>query len=85
MHAAELFAESGAIFDPNLSAIILGLLQVIGIYVSSLLIDRIGRRILFGISSFGAAFSLFVFGTFSFLINQGYDLSMVDWVPVVRY
>lgn len=85
MHAAQLFIDSGAIFDANLSAIILGLLQVAGIYASSILADRIGRRILLGVSSFGAAISLFVFGTFSYLINQGFDLTFVDWIPVVRF
>lgn len=85
MHAAQLFIDSGAIFDANLSAIILGILQVCGIYASSILVDRIGRRILLGISSLGAAISLFVFGTFSYLINQGLDLSFVDWIPVVRF
>lgn len=85
MHAATLFIDSGAIFDPNLSAIILGLLQVCGIYASSVLVDRVGRRMLLGISSFGAAISLFVFGTFSYLINRGFDLSFVDWIPVVRF
>lgn len=85
MHAAQLFIDSGANFDPNLSAIILGVLQVCGIYASSMLVDRIGRRVLLGISSLGAAISLFVFGTFSYLIKQGYDLSFVDWIPVVRF
>lgn len=85
MHATQLFIESGAMFDPNLSAIILGLLQVCGIYASSILVDRIGRRILLGVSSLGAAISLFIFGTFSYLINQGFDLSFVDWIPVVRF
>lgn len=85
MHAAQLFIDSGAMFDPNLSAIILGSLQVVGIYASSMLVDQIGRRILLGISSFGAAISLFVFGTFSYLTYQGLDLSFVDWIPVVRF
>lgn len=85
MYAAQLFIDSGAIFDANLSAIILGILQVCGTYASSVLVDRIGRRILLGISSFGAAISLFVFGTFSYLNKQGFDLSSFDWIPVVRF
>lgn len=83
MYAAQLFIESGANFDPNLSAIILGVLQVCGIYASSMLVDRVGRRILLGISSMGAAISLLIFGTFSYLNKHGWDLSIVDWIPVV--
>lgn len=85
MYAAQLFIDSGAIFDANLSAIILGILQVCGTYASSMLVDRVGRRMLLGISSLGAAISLFVFGTFSYLNKQGFDLSAVDWIPVVRF
>lgn len=85
VYAAPVFIDSGAVFDANISAIILGLLQVCGIYVSSMLVDRIGRRILLGISSFGAAMSLFAFGTFSYLVKQGFDLTFVDWIPVVRF
>lgn len=85
MYAAQLFIDSGATFDANLSAIILGILQVCGTYASSILVDRIGRRILLGISSLGAAISLFIFGTFSYLNKQGVDLSSVDWIPVVRF
>lgn len=84
MHAAQVFIDSGAMFDANISAIILGFLQVVGIYASSILVDKVGRRILLGVSSFGAAISLFIFGTFSYLISQGLDLSVVDWIPVVR-
>ncbi|KAJ6642108.1 Facilitated trehalose transporter Tret1 [Pseudolycoriella hygida] len=83
MHAAQLFIDSGAVFDANLSAIILGVLQVCGTYASSVLVDRVGRRILLGVSSFGAALALFVFGTFSYLNLRGFDLTSVDWIPVV--
>lgn len=84
MYAAQLFIDSGAIFDANLSAIILGVLQVCGTYASSMLIDRIGRRIILGVSSLGAAISLFLFGTFSFLNEKGFDLTSIDWIPVAR-
>lgn len=83
MYATQLFIDSGAEFNPYFSAIIVGILQVLGICVSSMLVDRIGRRILFGVSSFGAAISLILFGTFSFLNKKGVDLSSADWVPVI--
>ncbi|KAJ6649968.1 Facilitated trehalose transporter Tret1, partial [Pseudolycoriella hygida] len=83
MYAAQLFIDSGAKFNPYVSAIIVGVLQVCGICVSSVLVDKVGRRVLFGISSFGAAISLIMFGTFSFLHGKGVDLSSVDWLPVV--
>lgn len=81
-YATMLFKSSGANFDPHISAIIMGVLQVCGVYASSLLVDRVGRKLLFGFSSLGAAIFLTFFGTFSYLKKAGFDLSVVDWIPV---
>lgn len=81
-YTANLFKDSGSNFDADISAIIVGALQVCGTYVSSLLVDRVGRKLLFGCSSFGASISLVFFGTFSYLNKQGLDLSVVEWLPV---
>lgn len=83
MYAAQIFIDSGAKFDPYVSSIIVGVLQVCGIYVSSLLIDKLGRKILFGVSSFLSAIALITFGTFSFMNAKGMDLSSFQWVPVI--
>lgn len=83
VYAAQLFIDSGAQFNPYVSAIIVGVLQVCGIWVSSMLVDKIGRKILFGVSSLLSAISLILFGTFSFLNEKGVDLSSLDWLPVL--
>ncbi len=80
--ASHVFKESNADFDPNISAIIMGVLQNIAIYVSSLLIDSWGRRVLFGLSSFLSGIALIIFGTFSYLNYNGLDMSSVYWLPV---
>lgn len=86
LYTAKWFSDSGSNFDPDISAIIVGVLQVCGVYVSSLLVDRVGRKLLFGCSSFGASICLLVFGAFTFLkkeeLNVGFYLSLVDWIPV---
>lgn len=80
--AADIFIDSGTGFSPYLSSVIVGVLQVCGICVSSVLVDRVGRKILFGVSSFASAFFLFFFGLFLLLKTNGTDLSIVDWLPV---
>lgn len=84
MNAVPLFRDSGSNFNADVGAIIVGVLQVCGVCVSSMLVDKIGRRILFGVSSILSAVSLLAFGMFSFLHTKiGLDVSSVDWLPVV--
>lgn len=43
--ASQIFSDAGAAFHPNIATIIIGCLQLIGSYSSTLLIDRAGRRV----------------------------------------
>lgn len=81
-YASKVFRETSAYFDPNLSAIIVGALQVLGIVSSLLLIDTWGRKKLFALSSILSAAALCIFGTFCYLSNRGIDMSLVFWLPV---
>lgn len=46
-YAQSVFAESGSVLNlsPSLSVIVVGLIQLIGCYVCTLLVDRIGRKV----------------------------------------
>lgn len=49
-YASVIFAKSGSsMFSPGVSSIIVTLIQLIGSYVSSLFIDRVGRKVNFGL------------------------------------
>ncbi len=44
-YAGEIFKVSGSNVDPNLSAIIIGVIQVIATFTPTLLVDRAGRKV----------------------------------------
>lgn len=44
-YTATIFEESGSNLTPNVSAICVGVLQIIGTYMSTILVDRIGRKV----------------------------------------
>lgn len=44
-YTADIFAESGSQMSPNMAAIIVGIIQMIGSYVSLALVDRAGRKV----------------------------------------
>lgn len=46
-YAGQIFKDSGSQLDPNLSAIIVGCIQLVGTYVPTLLVDRAGRKVSF--------------------------------------
>lgn len=79
-YMSDIFARSGSTMDPNTSTIIIGFVQLLGAYVTTLVCDIIGRRTLMLISSAGVAISLSGFAFFSYF-GQLYDLSEWSWVP----
>ena len=80
-----IFKYSGSSLSPNASSIIVGIIQLVGCYCSTLLVDRAGRKILIGTSSFGISLGMFVFAAYSFMDKLGYDLSLFKWVPLASF
>ncbi|XP_040168173.1 facilitated trehalose transporter Tret1-like isoform X1 [Anopheles arabiensis] len=86
-YAQSVFAESGSVLNlsPSLSVIVVGLIQLIGCYVCTLLVDRIGRKILLLISSFGLTLGQSVFASYCYGQELGYDLTSFSWLPLVCF
>lgn len=45
IYTATIFQKSGSNLSPNMSAIIVGVIQVIGSYVTTALVERAGRKV----------------------------------------
>lgn len=44
-YTATIFKDSGSNLSPNMSAIVVGTIQLIGAYCSTVLVDRAGRKV----------------------------------------
>lgn len=44
-YAGKIFTESSSEINQNLASIIIGVIQLIGNYVPTILVDRVGRRV----------------------------------------
>lgn len=44
-YSATIFIEAGSTLSPDLSSIIIGLIQVFGAYTSTVLVDKAGRKV----------------------------------------
>ncbi|KAJ8964304.1 hypothetical protein NQ314_005004 [Rhamnusium bicolor] len=58
-YTSKIFVTSGANIDPQTASIIVGTVQVIATFISSLVIEKLGRRILLFVSSLIVTISLF--------------------------
>lgn len=45
-YAGHIFKDSGSHLDPNLSAIIIGVIQLLGTFMPPILVDRAGRKVI---------------------------------------
>lgn len=82
-YAARIFQMSGSDFDPHVSAISLGVLQIIGTYVTSVCIDHVGRRRLLIVSASGTALGLGMMVAYTHLAAGPWDVAPLRLVPVI--
>ncbi|XP_026479970.1 facilitated trehalose transporter Tret1-like [Ctenocephalides felis] len=81
---ASLILEQAGITNltPNQAAVILGAIQVFGGLLSSVLVERAGRKVLICVSSSFVGICLAALGTHAGLREKGYDVTGWSWVPV---
>ena len=73
---------SGSGLSPATSAIIIGVIQVFSSYLSTILMERAGRRSLLLVSCAGMCICHSIVGSFCYLQNADFDVSSISWVPV---
>lgn len=81
--AVTIFRDSGSDIDPNYSAMAMGVLQIIGAYMTSVVIDKVGRKLLLIVSAMGTAFGLAVMATYMHFQQLGLDVTHFRYVPLI--
>lgn len=77
-----IFKESGSDLPPATCAMIVAAIQLVGSYVSSVTVDKAGRKVLLVTSALGCAICSATMGTYKFLIVNGFELTYFKWIPV---
>ncbi|XP_044271464.1 facilitated trehalose transporter Tret1-like [Tribolium madens] len=81
-YAGNIFAETGNSMSADTCAILVGAVQVIATLLSTLLIDKTGRKILLFVSSSIMCVSLLALGGY-FHLKQTQDLAFLSALPLV--
>ncbi|XP_055375842.1 uncharacterized protein LOC129608384 [Condylostylus longicornis] len=84
-YTATIFLKAGSTLSPNASAAIVGAVQFLGAFCATVLIEKLGRKILLLLSTFGGCIGLLALGLFTMLDNMGYDVSSFKWIPIVSF
>lgn len=80
----DIFIASGSEIKPEIATIIVGVMQVLATFVASLVVDKLGRRILLLVSDAIMALCTLVLGIFFFMKdNDKESVSSIGWLPVV--
>lgn len=78
-----LFQAAGSNLEPSTATIIVGVIQVVVTFISTLVVDRLGRRLLLMISDSVMAICTLVLGIFFYLRNETQDdTSNLGWLPL---
>lgn len=78
-----IFRESGSDLPPATCAMIVAAIQLVGSYVSSMTVDKVGRKVLLITSALGCAICSATMGTYKFLNVLEVDVSFFKWIPVI--
>lgn len=80
----DIFIAAGSDIKPSIAAIIVGVMQVVATFIASLVVDRLGRRLLLLASDAIMALCTILLGIFFFMKqNDESSVDSIGWLPVV--
>ncbi|XP_028148740.1 facilitated trehalose transporter Tret1 isoform X2 [Diabrotica virgifera virgifera] len=82
LYLQPILNASGNIIPSSLASIIIGFVQIVLCSVATLLIDRLGRKILLQVSSTGSIVSLVGLGVYFYLQSHNYNVDPIFWLPL---
>ncbi|XP_034252792.1 facilitated trehalose transporter Tret1-like isoform X2 [Thrips palmi] len=84
-YATKIFKDAGSTIEPSLCTIIIGVVNFMSTFVATILIDRLGRKILLYMSSVGMTITLGTLGSF-FFVRDVMEVKLQElgygWIPL---
>jgi facilitated trehalose transporter len=85
-YTTQIFEDTGSDIDSSVQTIIVGAVNFISTFIATILIDRLGRKILLYISSVAMIITLAILGVYFYLMNVAeIDVSSYGWVPLASF
>lgn len=77
-----IFSAAGSAIAPEISSIVVSLVQVVTVGFSTAVVDKLGRRILLLVSASGCCLAQGLLGVYFNLQTTGFDVSAISWLPI---
>ncbi|XP_035721654.1 facilitated trehalose transporter Tret1-like isoform X1 [Vespa mandarinia] len=81
-YAGSIFSSGNNSLQSDTASIIVGVMQVIAVFVSTLIVDRLGRRLLLSISIIAMFLCTLILGVYYYIQEEG-DASNISWLPLL--
>ncbi|CAG7834851.1 unnamed protein product [Allacma fusca] len=82
-YSVDIFKDAGTQIDDHVSAIILAVVEVVVVILSTLTVERLGRRILLIVSEVGITISLLALGTYFYIKEKNPEQAAgLGWLPL---
>lgn len=82
-YTGSIFESANTGIDPELATILVGVMQVLATFVASMIVDRVGRRILLLVSVSLMAVCKIMLGAYFFMKDEDPDSVLsISWLPV---
>lgn len=78
-----VFQDTGSTIQPNYSTVIVGVVAIVATFGSTLVVDKLGRKILLLYSVVAMGFCTFFIGGYFYGEEYNYDVSDLSFVPLV--
>lgn len=83
-YAGSIFESADKSISPNVSTIVVGIIQVIAVFLSTLIVDKLGRRILLLASNVAMFITTFILGVYFYLQHKtSVDVTNIGWLPLL--
>ncbi|KAJ8977238.1 hypothetical protein NQ317_003813 [Molorchus minor] len=82
-YAQNIFEEAGTSLKPEICSILIGVVQFLASFVTPLIVDRLGRKVLLIFSGVGMAVSELPLGVYVYLNDHDHDVSSISFLPIL--
>ncbi|CAH1713036.1 unnamed protein product [Aphis gossypii] len=82
-YATTIFNATGSSISSNTSTIIIGIMAVVSTYVSTLVVDKLGRKILLLYSVIAMGICTFLIGGFFYAKESNFNISYIGFIPLM--
>ncbi|KAG8181153.1 hypothetical protein JTE90_024449 [Oedothorax gibbosus] len=85
-YTVDIFQDTGTSIQPKYASIVVAVVQVAGTVITSFLMDRTGRRLLFTTSSFFMSVGLMSLGVYQYMASKNQvDIDSYGWIPLASF